>query len=183
MAIPEGFDINNRPAIDRVRYMIYDFINKHQSNVKIWTDGNMMIIQLSNVGVRDKNFSYIAHLVKYTKIEEDIRLFDLPCRCVYASNTVIRFCGSKNIIVNYLINEFRNNELVFPPDEFPIIPIPETIKEDALVADEDNYDVMIRELTSSSKDRVLYSFFVNKSFKKEINILKEEWKKDQYQPH
>ena len=158
-----SFDINNRPAIDRVQYMIYDFINKHQSNVKIWTDGDVMIIQLSNVGVRDKNFSYIAHWVKCTKIEENISLFDLPCRCIYASNTVIRFCGSKNIIVNYLANEFRDNELVFPPDEFPVIPIPQTKPTDSVIADVDydqaRYEQMTQELASSSKGRVLYNFF------------------------
>lgn len=171
-----SIDDQNIPVQTRIQNMIYDFIKKHQSNVKIWTDNGKMIIQLSNVGVRDKNFAYIANVFKYTELEERIYLFDLPCACVYATNTIIRFCGEKDQIVSELVNEFRNNELVFPPDD---IQPPEST---SIIADESPAivsDVEYENWFQGCRSSLMTKFIGNKAFKKEINILKDEWKKEE----
>lgn len=89
----------NLPSSTKVNLFIKDFINKHPENVVIWKDGNKMTIQLSNIGIRDKNMKYASFIANNTLEEEKFTLFGLPCKCVYASDNVLRFEGETTDIV------------------------------------------------------------------------------------
>lgn len=89
----------NLPSSTKVNLFIKEFINKHPENVVIWKDGNKMTIQLSNIGIRDKDMKYASYIANNTLEEEKFTLFGLPCKCVYASDNVLRFEGETTDIV------------------------------------------------------------------------------------
>lgn len=86
----------NLVSVDDINEAIGNFIGKHPENVTTWIDGKTVTIQLSNIGVRDKLFSRLAYLVENTTIENDLSLFNMPAKCVYASNQIIRFTCTIN---------------------------------------------------------------------------------------
>lgn len=86
-------NVNNISSSIKVNLFIKDFINKHPENVVIWKDGDKTTIQLSNIGIRDKNMKYASYIANNTLEEENFTLFGLPCKCVYASDNILRFEG------------------------------------------------------------------------------------------
>ena len=92
-------DLNNIPSSVKVNLFIKDFINKHPENVVIWKDGDKTTIQLSNIGIRDKDMKYASYIANNTLEEENFTLFGLPCKCVYASDNILRFEGKTTDIV------------------------------------------------------------------------------------
>lgn len=89
----------NLPSSTKVNLFIKDFINKHPENVVIWKDGDKTTIQLSNIGIRDKNMKYASYIANNTLEEENFTLFGLPCKCVYASDNILRFEGKTADVV------------------------------------------------------------------------------------
>lgn len=89
----------NLPSSTKVNLFIKDFINKHPENVVIWKDGDKTTIQLSNIGIRDKNMKYASYIANNTLEEENFTLFGLPCKCVYASDNILRFEGKTTDVV------------------------------------------------------------------------------------
>ena len=89
-------NVENLVSVDEINSAIENFIGKHPENVNIWVDGETTTIQISNIGVRDKVFSRLAYLVENTTIENDLSLFNMPAKCVYASNQIIRFTCTIN---------------------------------------------------------------------------------------
>lgn len=92
-------NLNNIPSSVKVNLFIKDFINKHPENVVIWKDGDKTTIQLSNIGIRDKNMKYASYIANNTLEEENFTLFGLPCKCVYASDNILRFEGKTTDVV------------------------------------------------------------------------------------
>lgn len=90
----------NLVSVDDINDAIRDFIGKHPENVTTWIDGKTVTIQLSNIGVRDKLFSRLAYLVENTNIENGLILFNMPAKCVYASNQIIRFTCTVNELIS-----------------------------------------------------------------------------------
>ena len=102
---------NRDDIVEAINLAIKDFIAKHSSNVTIWTDEDYMFIQLSNLGLRDEYFKYISYIANNTTNEEYFNLFNLPCACVYASETILRFRGKTSEMVKTIVSR-TNNENV-----------------------------------------------------------------------
>jgi hypothetical protein len=92
----------NLVSVNDINESIEKFIGKHPENVVSWIDGKTAIVQLSNIGIRDKLFSRLAYLVENTSIEDNLKVFDMPAKCVYVSNQTIRFACTLNELVTYV---------------------------------------------------------------------------------
>lgn len=95
--------------IHAINLSIKEFISKHSEKVSIWTDEGYMYIQLSNIGIRDEYFKFISYIANYTTNETLFNLFNLPCTCVYASETVLRFRGKTSEMVETIVSRTKNN--------------------------------------------------------------------------
>ena len=128
------------------------FSGKHPENIQMWKDGDNTIIQLSNVGVRDPFINEIADLVKNTNLEDGLELFGMPVKCSYASNSIVRFVGKSEEIIEFV----KNNQLTI--ENAPGVTLPVKTVESVL---------------KKVKDRVTTS----KTFKKIEKIIEESKKR------
>lgn len=124
------------------------FSGKHPENIQMWKDGDNTIIQLSNVGVRDPFINEIADLVKNTNLEDGLELFGMPVKCSYTSNSIVRFVGKSEEIIEFV----KNNQLAI--ENAPGVTLPVKTVESVL---------------KKVKDRVANS----KTFKKIEKIIEE----------
>lgn len=118
-------------SVDNINNAIEEFIGKHPENISTWVDGKTVTIQLSNSGIRDKLFSRLAYLVENTNIENDLILFNMPAKCVYASNQIIRFNCTVNELISSIkeYNEPSKDAAIADVDHLPnTVPITRPIK-------------------------------------------------------
>ena len=94
-------------SADDISFAIEEFVGKHPENVNIWVDGETTTIQISNSGIRDKLFSRLAYLAENTTIENNLTIFNMPAKCVYTSNQIIRFTCTVNELVS-TVDNFNN---------------------------------------------------------------------------
>lgn len=104
-------NIARESSVQKCNKAITKFIAEHSDCVTTWTDKDMMFIQLNYAGVRGTNLNYVSFIANNTLVEDDFVLFGLPCKCIYASNGVIRFCGKTVEMIETMTNEnfVRNN--------------------------------------------------------------------------
>ena len=95
-------NVENLVSVDEINKAIEKFIGKHPENVFSWIDGKNAIIQISNVGLRDKLFYRLAYLVENTKIEDKLTIFKMPAKCVYVSDQTARFVCTINELVEFI---------------------------------------------------------------------------------
>ena len=104
------YNTSKSDLIHAINLSIKEFISKHSEKVSIWTDEGYMYIQLSNIGIRDEYFKFISYIANYTTNETLFSLFNLPCTCVYASETVLRFRGKTSEMVETIVSRTKDNE-------------------------------------------------------------------------
>ena len=109
-------------SVKKINKTIIDFVRYHPDNVRVWSDNGKLIIQLSNISVRDKGLRYASFIANGTTLEDDFEIFGLPCKCTYASDSVLRFEGNSKDI----IKSFENGEVT--SDKITIEGIPEEVK-------------------------------------------------------
>jgi len=104
-------NIAGETSVQKCNKAITKFIAEHSDCVTTWTDKDMMFIQLNYAGVRGTNLNYVSFIANNTLVEDNFVLFGLPCKCIYASNGVIRFCGKTVEMVETMTDEnfVRNN--------------------------------------------------------------------------
>lgn len=107
-------NVENLVSVDEINSAIEKFIGKHPENTSIWIDGKNTIIQISNVGVRDKLFYRLAYLVENTTIENKLTIFKMPAKCVYLSDQTARFVCTINELVEFVKSQDTNAPLVTP---------------------------------------------------------------------
>ena len=95
-------NVENLVSVDEINKAIEKFIGKHPENVFSWIDGKNAIIQISNVGLRDKLFYRLAYLVENTKIEDKLTIFKMPVKCTYISDQTARFVCTINELVEFI---------------------------------------------------------------------------------
>ena len=95
-------NVENLVSVDKINKAIEKFIGKHSENVFSWIDGKNVIIQISNVGLRDKLFYRLAYLVENTKIEDKLTIFKMPVKCAYVSDQTARFVCTINELVEFV---------------------------------------------------------------------------------
>ena len=95
-------DVENLVSVDEINKAIEKFIGKHPENVFSWIDGKDAIIQISNVGLRNKLFYRLAYLVENTKIEDKLTIFKMPVKCAYVSDQTARFVCTINELVEFV---------------------------------------------------------------------------------
>ena len=95
-------NVENLVSVDEINKAIEKFIGKHPENVFSWIDGKDAIIQISNVGLRDKLFYRLAYLVENTKIEDKLTIFKMPVKCAYVSDQTARFVCTINELVEFI---------------------------------------------------------------------------------
>ena len=95
-------NVENLVSVDEINKAIEKFIGKHPENVFSRIDGKDAIIQISNVGLRDKLFYRLAYLVENTKIEDKLTIFKMPVKCAYVSDQTARFVCTINELVEFI---------------------------------------------------------------------------------
>ena len=95
-------NVENSVSVDEINKAIEKFIGKHPENIISWIDGKDAIIQISNIGLRDKLFYRLAHLVENTKIEDKLTIFKMPVKCAYVSYQTARFVCTINELVEFI---------------------------------------------------------------------------------
>ena len=95
-------NVENLVSVDEINKAIEKFIGKHPENVFSWIDGKNVIIQISNVGLRDKLFYRLTYLVENTKIEDKLTIFKMPVKCAYLSDQTARFVCTINELVEFV---------------------------------------------------------------------------------
>ena len=95
-------NVENLVSVDEINKAIEKFIGKHPENVISWIDGKDAIIQISNIGLRDKLFYRLAYLVENTKIEDKLTIFKMPVKCAYVSDQTARFVCTINELVEFI---------------------------------------------------------------------------------
>ena len=111
-----------KESVKKINKTIIDFVRYHPDNIMVWSDNGKLIIQLSNISVRDKGLRYASFIVNGTTLEDDFEIFGLPCKCTYASDSVLRFEGDSKAIVK----SFENGEVT--PDKITVEGVSEEIK-------------------------------------------------------
>ena len=112
----------NLVSVEDINESIEKFIGKHPENISMWIDGKNIIIQISNIGIRDKLFSRLAYLVENTSIEDNLTIFNMPAKCVNVTDRIARFVCTVNELVTFVesnnsgnILTDSNSSLVTPP--------------------------------------------------------------------
>lgn len=138
---------NTQPTtVERCNKAIVDFIAKHSDCVTTHTDNGKISIQLNYAGIHDTDINYVSFIANNTLVEDEFELFGLPCKCVFASDTVIRFVGKTTEVVKAV----KSGNLEIPSG----ITVPET--------------VITKSIESIAK-RIEISKVVQKAYEKEVN--------------
>lgn len=111
-----------KASVKKINKTIIDFVRYHPDNIKVWSDNGKLIIQLSNISVRDKGLKYASFIANGTTLEDDFELFGLPCKCTYASDSVLRFEG----VSKEIVKSFENGDIT--PDKITTEGISEETK-------------------------------------------------------
>lgn len=111
-----------KESVKKINKTIIDFVRYHPDNIMVWSDNGKLIIQLSNISVRDKGLRYASFIANGTTLEDDFEIFGLPCKCTYASDSVLRFEGDSKAIVK----SFENGEVT--PDKITVEGVSEEVK-------------------------------------------------------
>ena len=107
-------NVENLVSVDEINKAIEKFIGKHPENVISWIDGKDAIIQISNIGLRDKLFYRLAYLVENTKIEDKLTIFKMPVKCAYVSYQTARFVCTINELVEFVKSQDTSSPLATP---------------------------------------------------------------------
>ena len=100
--VPPGLENPNHSIVNGITKTIENFIGKHPENVSTWIDGKNTIIQISNVGIRDPLFYDLSYLVENTTIEDKLKIFDMPAKCVIANERIARFVCTVHELVEFI---------------------------------------------------------------------------------
>ena len=115
--VPPGLENPNHSIVNRINISIGNFIGKHPENVSTWIDGKNTIIQISNVGIRDPLFYDLSYLVENTTIEDKLKIFNMPAKCVIANERIARFVCTVYELVEYIKSQDSASE----PSVSPVI--------------------------------------------------------------
>ena len=109
-------NVENLVSVEEINKAIEKFIGKHPENVSMWIDGKNIMIQISNVGIRDQLFYRLSYLVENTTIEDKLTIFKMPAKCVIANDRIARFVCTVHELVEYIESQDTASEPLASPN-------------------------------------------------------------------